>query len=225
MDGGCLQSHSRYLILRVTDTCRRAQRSFSVMSPKVMKCGVPNLSGSRVDVIDLTNGATVATLNQNTESVIFRGNGSDGFQFLANRDVQRAAGSIVGGNDESVLGRFDVALSDDANALPRWEFPSPGPAVGVRRAQRRLGPSPAFPRRVSEPGLAGERSHRAWPCAFPLPVVAVEQTKQHVEGLRRAAAEHGRPAELGDLEVTVTPVGGFDRRNIEVYAAAGVHRL
>ena len=55
--------------------------------------------------------------------------------------------------------------------------------------------------------------------------LTVEQTKQHVEGLRRAAAEHGRPAELGDLEVTVTPVGGFDRRNVEAYAAAGVHRL
>jgi hypothetical protein len=55
--------------------------------------------------------------------------------------------------------------------------------------------------------------------------LTVEQTKQHVEGLRRAAAEHGRPAELGDLEVTVTPVSGFDRRNVEAYAAAGVHRL
>ncbi len=55
--------------------------------------------------------------------------------------------------------------------------------------------------------------------------LTVEQTKQHVEDLRRAAAEHGRPAELGDLEVTVTPVGGFDRRSVEAYAAAGVHRL
>ena len=38
----------------------------------------------------------ILTLNEDTESVIFRGNGSDGFQFLANRDVQLAAGSIVG---------------------------------------------------------------------------------------------------------------------------------
>jgi probable F420-dependent oxidoreductase len=55
--------------------------------------------------------------------------------------------------------------------------------------------------------------------------LTVEQTKQHVEGLRRAAAEYGRPAELGDLQVTVTPVGGFDKRSVEAYAAAGVHRL
>ena len=32
-------------------------------------------------------------------------------------------------------------------------------------------------------------------------------------------------ARLGDLEITVTPVGGFDRRSVEAYEAAGVHRL
>ena len=38
----------------------------------------------------------VLTLNEDTESVIFRGKGSVGFQLLANGDVQLAAGSIVG---------------------------------------------------------------------------------------------------------------------------------
>ena len=37
----------------------------------------------------------VLTLNQDTESMIFRGNGSRGLQLLANSDVQFAAGSIV----------------------------------------------------------------------------------------------------------------------------------
>ena len=55
--------------------------------------------------------------------------------------------------------------------------------------------------------------------------LTVEETKQHIEGLKRAGEQNGRPAELGDLEITVTPVGGFDRRSIEAYAAAGVHRL
>jgi alkanesulfonate monooxygenase SsuD/methylene tetrahydromethanopterin reductase-like flavin-dependent oxidoreductase (luciferase family) len=55
--------------------------------------------------------------------------------------------------------------------------------------------------------------------------LTVEQTKQHMEGLRRAAAEHARPAELGNLEITVTPVGRLDRRSVEAFAAAGVHRL
>jgi probable F420-dependent oxidoreductase len=55
--------------------------------------------------------------------------------------------------------------------------------------------------------------------------LTVEQTKQRIEGLRRVAAQHDRPVELGDLEITVTPVGRFERRSVEAYAAAGVHRL
>jgi len=55
--------------------------------------------------------------------------------------------------------------------------------------------------------------------------LTIEQTKQHIEGLRRAADQHARPPELGNLEITVTPVGPFDRRTVEAFAAAGVHRL
>ena len=55
--------------------------------------------------------------------------------------------------------------------------------------------------------------------------LTVEQTKKHIESLRRVADQHARPAELGDLEITVTPVGPFDRRTVEAHAAAGVHRL
>src|SRR5262249_10749163 len=55
--------------------------------------------------------------------------------------------------------------------------------------------------------------------------LTVEETKRHLEGLKRAAEEHGRPSELGDLEITVTPVGNFDKRSVEAYVAAGVHRL
>ena len=55
--------------------------------------------------------------------------------------------------------------------------------------------------------------------------LTVEQTKKHVEDLKRMAEQHNRPAELGDLEITVTPVGDFDRRSVDAYAAAGVHRL
>jgi alkanesulfonate monooxygenase SsuD/methylene tetrahydromethanopterin reductase-like flavin-dependent oxidoreductase (luciferase family) len=55
--------------------------------------------------------------------------------------------------------------------------------------------------------------------------LTVEQTKQRIESLRRAERQYERPAELGDLEITVTPVGVFDKRSVEAYAAAGVHRL
>lgn len=55
--------------------------------------------------------------------------------------------------------------------------------------------------------------------------LTVEQTKRHIENLRRVAVQHARPAELGNLEITVTPVGPFDRRTAEAFADAGVHRL
>jgi probable F420-dependent oxidoreductase len=55
--------------------------------------------------------------------------------------------------------------------------------------------------------------------------LTLEQTKQHIVSLKRTGEQHGRPAELGELEITVTPVGKFDRRSVEAYAAAGVHRL
>lgn len=47
-----------------------------------------------------------------------------------------------------------------------------------------------------------------------------------VDGLRRAASEVDRPAELGELEVTVTPRHRLDSpQGVEAFAAAGVHRL
>lgn len=55
--------------------------------------------------------------------------------------------------------------------------------------------------------------------------LTLEQTQQHLKNLRRAAERHARPAELGRLEITVTPVGPFDRHTVEAFAAAGVHRL
>jgi len=55
--------------------------------------------------------------------------------------------------------------------------------------------------------------------------LTLEEAKQHIASLKRTGEQHGRPAELGDLEITVTPVGKFDRRSVEAYAAAGVHRL
>jgi hypothetical protein len=53
----------------------------------------------------------------------------------------------------------------------------------------------------------------------------VEQAKQHIASLKRQAEQNQRPGELGELEISVTPVGRFDERSVEAYAAAGVHRL
>ena len=55
--------------------------------------------------------------------------------------------------------------------------------------------------------------------------LTLDETRQSIEALRRAAERHGRPAELGALEISVTPVGGFDQRRVAQYAALGVDRL
>jgi alkanesulfonate monooxygenase SsuD/methylene tetrahydromethanopterin reductase-like flavin-dependent oxidoreductase (luciferase family) len=55
--------------------------------------------------------------------------------------------------------------------------------------------------------------------------LTLEQTRGHLESLRRVGEQHERPAGLGAMEITVTPAGPFDEHTVEAYAAAGVHRL
>jgi hypothetical protein len=50
-------------------------------------------------------------------------------------------------------------------------------------------------------------------------------TERCLRGLERAAAEVERPAELGRLEITVTPPPGVDPDGVRRYAALGVDRL
>jgi probable F420-dependent oxidoreductase len=50
-------------------------------------------------------------------------------------------------------------------------------------------------------------------------------TARFVDALGRLADEHERPAELGRLEITITPNGPFDRAAIERYEELGVDRL
>ncbi|HEY4028191.1 MAG TPA: LLM class F420-dependent oxidoreductase [Candidatus Dormibacteraeota bacterium] len=47
----------------------------------------------------------------------------------------------------------------------------------------------------------------------------------NLQGLREAASRYERPAELGELEVSVTPRGPLDRDAAARYAELGVHRL
>jgi hypothetical protein len=46
-----------------------------------------------------------------------------------------------------------------------------------------------------------------------------------LDAVKRVAAEHERPAELGSLEITVTPTGTLDRTVVERYEELGVNRL
>jgi probable F420-dependent oxidoreductase len=52
-----------------------------------------------------------------------------------------------------------------------------------------------------------------------------EQAAVALARLREVAAEHERPAALGELEITVTPHGPVDLDTARRYADAGVHRL
>ena len=57
--------------------------------------------------------------------------------------------------------------------------------------------------------------------------ISVEDTQKIVATLRDTAKKHSRPAELGRLEISVTPAGFDlpDKATIDAYAAAGVDRL
>jgi probable F420-dependent oxidoreductase len=53
----------------------------------------------------------------------------------------------------------------------------------------------------------------------------LDETRELVTALRRTAAEHERPPELGRLEISVTPSGRLDRSVVAQYEDAGVDRL
>ena len=52
-----------------------------------------------------------------------------------------------------------------------------------------------------------------------------DETATTLAALRDAERRHGRPAELGDLEITITPPAHLDTAMARAYAAVGVHRL
>jgi alkanesulfonate monooxygenase SsuD/methylene tetrahydromethanopterin reductase-like flavin-dependent oxidoreductase (luciferase family) len=53
----------------------------------------------------------------------------------------------------------------------------------------------------------------------------LEQTRTQVAAIAAARERYGRPAALGDVEITVHPREKLSAQVIEDYAAAGVHRL
>jgi alkanesulfonate monooxygenase SsuD/methylene tetrahydromethanopterin reductase-like flavin-dependent oxidoreductase (luciferase family) len=53
----------------------------------------------------------------------------------------------------------------------------------------------------------------------------LEGTARALEGLRDAAQRYPRPAELGRLEISITPRGPINRETTEQFAALGAHRL
>jgi alkanesulfonate monooxygenase SsuD/methylene tetrahydromethanopterin reductase-like flavin-dependent oxidoreductase (luciferase family) len=51
------------------------------------------------------------------------------------------------------------------------------------------------------------------------------ETAAQLEGLGQAALRYERPADLGELEISVTPPSTPDRETADRYAELGVHRL
>jgi probable F420-dependent oxidoreductase len=76
------------------------------------------------------------------------------------------------------------------------------------------GRTPGAHRRAIEQG-------DGWYGFFLSPAEAAEQ----VEALRTAATGIARPAELGELEISITPQGPVTPETLAAYADAGVHRL
>ncbi len=52
-----------------------------------------------------------------------------------------------------------------------------------------------------------------------------DDVAEHLAGLRRAADRVDRPAELGELEISVTPRGRLTPEKVAAFAELGVHRL
>jgi len=107
----------------------------------------------------------------------------------------------------SFKGRF-VAF-EGVQAMPRpVQTPTPRIVVGGRTA-------PAFRRAVTQ-------AHGWYGFGLDLPT-----TERFVAALREAAKKHPRPAELGRLEISVTPPSPElpDAKTVDAYAAAGVDRL
>jgi probable F420-dependent oxidoreductase len=102
-------------------------------------------------------------------------------------------------------GRF-VSFSDVIERPRPLQQPHPPIVIG--------GHSPAAYRRAIDAG----NGWYGWE-------LDLEQTAQALAGLRDAASRHERPADLGELEITITPPGTPDLEMTRKYAELGVHRL
>ncbi|MFD0440317.1 TIGR03619 family F420-dependent LLM class oxidoreductase [Streptomyces chartreusis] len=117
----------------------------------------------------------------------------------------RALRTLWGSRQPGFDGRFVAFRGIDAHPRPRQQ-PHPPLVIGGES-------QPALTRAVTQ--------GNGW-YGFSLDLV---QTRQCVTRLRQIAERRERPAELGPLELTVTPRENLDRDTVEQYAELGVTRL
>lgn len=55
--------------------------------------------------------------------------------------------------------------------------------------------------------------------------LTLDETRRHIDELNKICEQQPRPSQLGKLEISVTPIGPFDRSTRDAYADAGVDRL
>lgn len=120
-------------------------------------------------------------------------------------DYLRAMFAVWTMDQPAYRGEFVSFSGIDAHPRP-VQRPTPPIVIG--------GASPAAYRRAVTAG-------NGW-YGFALDV---DGTARGIDGLREAADRHERPEALGDLEVTVSPVGTFDREAVERFAELGIDRL
>jgi len=120
-------------------------------------------------------------------------------------DYLRAMRAVWTMDQPAYTGEFVSFSGVDAQPRP-LQRPTPPIVIG--------GGSPAAYRRAVTAG-------NGW-YGFALDV---DRTARCIEGLRETAERHERPEALGDLEVTVSPVGGFNRDVVARFDELGVDRL
>jgi probable F420-dependent oxidoreductase len=160
---------------------------------------------------------------------------------LASVDVVSGGRLIAGFGAGYVRGEFDAAgvdmagrgarMEDGIRALRAlWSMPRPeyrGQFASFRGID-------AHPRPVQRPGppvVVGGEAPAALRRAVTMAngwygfALNVQETRQCTDELRRLAKDHERPAELGRLELTVTPAGTLNPAAVSQYAELGVDRL
>lgn len=154
------------------------------------------LSGGRV-LVGIGVGYVEPELQALGASLADRGARTD--EYLA---VLRA---LWTGQPVSFDGRF-VSFPEVVQLPPPRQQPHPPIVVG--------GHSPAAMRRAVRAG-------HGWYGVY----LGVDETADMLARLREVTAGVDRPAELGELEITVTPPGPVDLDTARQYADLGVHRL
>jgi probable F420-dependent oxidoreductase len=157
-----------------------------------------------VDV--LSNGRLIVGIGVGYEEAELRALGAS----LADRGVRTdeylaAMRTLWGEPQRSFEGRF-VSFGDVVQRPRPVQRPCPAVVIGGQSAA-------AYRRAI----VHGNGWH-----GFDLDL---ERTAAALGALRQEAAQHHRPAELGDLEITITPHDAIDLDSARRYAQLGVHRL